>query len=229
MTYLAFDLIIAALLLYFVLRGYKKGFVLALCGFLAIFVAFLGATVVSNALAEPVSSAIRPAVEHSIQRVFEDRLEGSARNRSSDEEESLNPSLEEALSALKDTKVYKGFAVAFQKAVDSGVAEVTANAARAIASYIAVQIARLVLFLVSFVLILIAWFFLSHALNLAFKLPVLSTLNRWGGGALGLFQGGLLVFIACWLLKDSYLPQEAIQNSYLLHWFCTVSPLELLF
>jgi len=73
--------------------------------------------------------------------------------------------------------------------------------------------------------IMILWSILSHALDLAFRLPVLSTLNRWCGGVLGLLKGGLIVFILCWLLKGSYLPQDAIQNSYLLNLFCTVSPL----
>lgn len=241
MTYLLFDAAIAVVLLLAVLRGYRKGFVLTLCGFLAIFVAFIGATVVSNALAEPVSQAIRPVIEQNIQAMFTERVDDPNANTlpeqpgipqlsdsSQAEEAAPNPTLDEVLTALKDSQLYKGFVDAFQKAVDSGVADATANAVRAIAGYIAKQIAQMVLFLVSFVLILILWFFLSHALDLAFKLPVLSTLNRWSGAALGLLHGGLLIFIACWLLKGSFLPQEAVGNSVLLHWFCTVSPLDLL-
>ena len=48
MTYLIFDVVLALLLLIAAWRGYRKGFVLTLCGFLAIFVAFIGASVVSN-------------------------------------------------------------------------------------------------------------------------------------------------------------------------------------
>lgn len=235
MTYLAFDLVIAVLLLLAVCRGYKKGFVLTLCGFLAIFVAFIGATIVSDALAEPMSQAIRPVIEHNIQHVLAEQTETSDLSlpisddsTSSEEAEPPAFSLEKTLAALKDSKLYKGFAEAFQKAVDSGVAAATANAARAIAGYIAKQITQMALFLVSFGLILALWFLLSHALNLAFKLPVLSTLNHWSGAAFGLLHGGLLVFIACWLLKDRFLSQDAVENTYLLHWFCTVSPLDLL-
>lgn len=234
MTYLIYDLVLAVLLLVGVYRGYKKGFILTLCGFLAVFVAFIGATVVSNALAEPVSQLIRPAIEQNIQHVLSDQMEdldfSSSPDGSSSQEEEVKPgpSLEDILTALKDSKLYKGFAEAFQKAVNSGVATATANAARAVASYIAVQFARMFLFLVSFVLIVIVWFFISHALDLAFKLPVLSTLNHWGGGALGLLQSGLLLYVACLLLKDSFLPQEAVEQARLLHWFCTVDPLALL-
>ena len=226
MQYLIYDAAIALLLLIALWRGYKKGIVLTLCGFLAIFVALIGASILSNALAGPVSRTIQPMIESSIQQVF-DRSDAPDSAASQEEQHASLP-LPEALELLKDSKLYKGFADAFQKAVDEGMVATTANAARIISDYIAKQIAQIALFLISFILVLIVWFFISHALDLAFKLPVLSTLNRWSGAALGLFKGGLLLFIACWLLKGSFLPQAAIQNTYLLHFFCTTSPLTLL-
>ena len=51
MSYLVFDLLIGAVLLIALARGYSRGFVLTLCGFLAVFVAFIGASVLSNARA----------------------------------------------------------------------------------------------------------------------------------------------------------------------------------
>ena len=76
---------------------------------------------------------------------------------------------------------------------------------------------------VVFVLILAGWFVLSHALDLAFKLPVLSTLNQWSGAAVGLVKGGVLLFIACWLFRG-LIPQEAVDQSILLRFFCTTNP-----
>ena len=228
-SYLIFDAVIVGLLLLAVWRGYKKGFVLTLCGFLALFVAFIGATVVSNALAEPVARSIRPIVEQQIQQVLDEKASSAAAAAGETATEHISIPLQEALDLLKDTKLYKGFADAFQKSVNDGMVAATANAARVISDYIARQVAQMLLFLVSFVLLLAAWYLISHALDLAFRLPVLSALNRWSGAALGLFRGGLFIFIACWLLKGSVLPQDAIQNSYLLKFFCTVSPLTLLF
>lgn len=226
-SYLIFDIVIAALLLLAVRRGYQKGFVLTLCGFLAIFVAFIGATVVSNALAEPVARTMRPVVEHQIQLVLEEKTSEGIHSAEPEEERPPIP-LQEALELLKGSKLYKGFADAFQKAMNDGLVAATANAARVISDYIARQLAQMLLFLVSFVLLLAVWYLISHALDLAFRLPVLSALNHWSGAALGLFRGGLLIFIACWLLKGSVLPQDAIRNSYLLKFFCTVSPLTFL-
>ena len=66
MSYLFFDLILAALLLVFLWRGYARGLVLTLCGLLAVFVALIGATLVSDALAQPVADAIQPVVERGL-------------------------------------------------------------------------------------------------------------------------------------------------------------------
>ena len=96
-----------------------------------------------------------------------------------------------------------------------------------IAGYIAFQIAHSVLFVICFALVLAAWHFLSRTLNLAFKLPVLSTLNHWAGAAMGLVKGAALLFIACWLLR-SLIPQEAVDGTVLLHFFCTTNPFALM-
>ena len=222
MNYLIFDVIIALILLFALWRGYSRGFILTLCGFLAIFVAFIGATVISDNLARPVADAIRPAIERQIQGTLEQSLQVEDSLASTGGEA---PALEElpiseVLEALQESALYRGLAQAFQEAVDNGVAQVTTSAAKALA--------RMVLFLLAFVAVLIAWFLLSHALDLAFRLPVLSALNHWSGAALGLLKGGALIFIACWLLRNSLIPPEAIQNTYLLNFFCTFDPLSLL-
>ena len=101
-------------------------------------------------------------------------------------------------------------------------------AARAVADYLALELTRMFLFLVSFALVLLLWLLLSRVLDLACKLPVLSTLNHWSGAALGLVKGGLIVFILCWLLRGSLISQEAVEGTVLLRFFCTHTPLSLL-
>ena len=242
MTALIVDIVIALLILVAAARGYRRGFVLTLCGFLAIFVALIGASVVSNVLSGPASRAIQPMIQSSIQQLVESSRtpEGDTSSSQSQkpplitqepqeqaqEEEELP--FEELLALLHQSKVFQGFADAIQDAVNQGLVAASADAARVVSDYIAKQLAQIVLFLVSFILILVLWTLLSHALDLAFRLPVLSTLNHWSGAALGLLRGTVLIFIACQLLKGSFLPQNLIQESLLLRFFCTANPLSLL-
>ena len=229
MGFFIFDLIVLIVLILAVVQGYRKGCVLTLCGCLAVFVAFIGASILSDALAGPVSQAITPAIESGIQDTVgsyyqytppvEDSGDGSTPGDAFFDELPL----EDVLAALQDSSLYRSLTQNFQQAVEDGVETVAANAVRALAEYVAVQLTRTVLFLLCFVLILAGWFVLSHALDLAFKLPVLSTLNQWSGAAVGLVKGGVLLFIACWLFQG-LIPQEAVDQSILLRFFCTTNP-----
>ena len=237
MPFLIFDLILAVVLIVTIFQGYRKGFIMTLCGFLAVFVAFLGATILSDALAEPVSQMVRPAIELNINSALQDSLDeqgialpqGSA---SSQEDSGLdilgeNFSLDQILELLGDSTLVQHFSDAIHGAVTQGVLAVTSDVVASIAGYIAFQIAHSVLFVVCFALVLVAWHFLSRTLNLAFKLPVLSTLNHWAGAAMGFIKGAALLFIACWLLR-SLIPQEAVDGTVLLHFFCTTNPFALM-
>ena len=67
--------------------------------------------------------------------------------------------------------------------------EVTTSAARAVADYLALELTRCSSSWSPFALVLLLWLLLSRVLDLACKLPVLSTLNHWSGAALGLVKG----------------------------------------
>ena len=157
MNYIIYDIIIAAVLLFFLWRGYCKGFVLTLCSLLAVFVALIGASVLSNALAEPAAKAVEPVVAARIQESLAEAIQNtefvSVDGGVAEKPEEI--ALAGVIQHLKETELFQGFADAFQKAVDSGVAEVTANAAQALAHFAAVQIARIVIFVIAFFAVLI--------------------------------------------------------------------------
>lgn len=227
MTYLVYDLAVTAILALFAFWGYRKGLVLTLCSLAAVFVALIGASFLSDALAEPVANIIEPAVTGSIHDTVTSYYQRSpAENSSRDEADWLAQlPLDELLDSLRGSGFFKGYVETFQKAVDDKAAEIVNHAVQALAHFVAVQIARMVVFVLAFFAILAGWLFLSRALDLVAKLPVLSTVNCWGGGAAGLVKGGLVLFIAAWLLQDSYIPREAVENTFLLKFFCTASPL----
>ena len=75
----------------------------------------------------------------------------------------------------------------------------TRTAVRAVSEYISLLTARAVLFGVSYIAVLLAWFLASHMLDLAFKLPILAEVNLAGGLVLGLVKGVLLIIVLVWL------------------------------
>ena len=81
-----------------------------------------------------------------------------------------------------------------------------------------------------FLALLVLLWLLMKPVELVVKLPLLRTVNAVGGGALGLVWGALLVFLAVWLLQrfDILLTPDMVEDSALLRFFATNSPLSLL-
>ena len=214
-----YDIIIAAIVVIAALRGKMRGFILTLCGFLAIFVAFIGACVVSDLLAEPVAAMLLPVVEESMATILESRFTADTPFVFTE------VSIMAVLGILEDVPLFGGIIQNFQTALESGAMELVGSAAVAAAEYVAAQLAHILLFLLAFIAILIVWWIMSHALDLAFRLPILNFINRLGGLVLGFAQGIALCFILCWLFRDSYITPEAIDGSFLLPYFCGENPL----
>lgn len=211
------DLLAAAALLLCVIQGYRKGFVLTLCGFLALFVALIGAYFVADALAGPVSQLLLPLIQS--------RLSAAVSAQTSAAADGVT--LPALLEALRSSEFYKQFVSAVENAVDEGVIAATGGLMDSAAAFIAARVAWLVLYVLSFAVILFLWFLLSRALDLAFRLPVLSGLNHWSGAVLGLVKGVVVVYAAVWLLKDSLLTPETANQTHLVRFFYGYIPMPL--
>ena len=133
------------------------------------------------------------------------------------------------LGFLRDLGLYQELADAVEQAVESGMTAVAAQTAATAAAALAETVAYPLIFLVIFLLVLLIWSVVSHLLDLAFRLPVLNTLNRLGGGAFGLLKGVLVVFVLVWLMRCfALLPaQEELAQTTLLRFFANTNPLTL--
>ena len=114
-------------------------------------------------------------------------------------------------------------------AATTRVSPAAAQAAAAAATAVAEQIARGLIFLIGFLLVLVAWSLLSHALDLVAKLPVLSSLNGTLGGILGFAKGVLVLYIAVWVLCDltGFISPDTVAQTKLLLFLTQHSILDL--
>ena len=87
-----------------------------------------------------------------------------------------------------------------------------------------------VLFILSFLLLLLMLHVLVGAMDLVMKLPLLHGLNSLGGGALGLVEGALVLFLAVWAARrlGVSFETEALAEAHILRIFTTNTPLSLL-
>ncbi|MGN0985660.1 MAG: CvpA family protein [Candidatus Enterenecus sp.] len=189
-----FDIAIVAILAFFAWRGGKKGLILTLFGLAGLFVAFFGAKFLSGALQEPVADLIQPSIYRTIQSVEVDTAEGTL-------------TVEELLDAVEDSSLFSGLVRYLDE--DALVQTGGRTAVQAVADSLAGLAAKEGLFALSFLVIQLAWFLIGRALDLAFHLPGLATLNLVGGVVLGLVKAVLLVVILVWLAQAAgWIPAE---------------------
>ena len=189
-----FDIVIVLLLVLFACRGAAKGLILSLCGLAAVFVAFFAAQIVSDAFCVPVAGIIRPVITQSIEDAAQ-RVE----NLTIGAGES-GYTVSDLMDYLKENELFQGFSDMIEQAVAADGEEQDAlPPAAALADYLSKGISKVVLFAIVFIGVQIAWFLASHALDLAFKLPILAEVNLGGGLAFGLIEGVLLIIVLVWL------------------------------
>lgn len=219
MPAILFDVLLVAALIFFTLRGAKKGFVLTLCSLVAVLVAIIGANLLADALAPKVAEAIQPTIQQSIQETLDQQVASQAAGA------------QEALAALREKGgLYLWAADALESTLDGGLTDTITHVATVAATTVAAQLARGLIFLVGFVVVLILWWILSHALDLVAKLPVLHTLNEGLGGVIGFVKGLVIAYVAVWVLYNltGYVSAETMEQTYLFRLLALHSPMELL-
>ena len=195
---LLLDIVLALLLVWSVVQGFRRGFILTLCSLLAVFIALAGGWYLASHYADPVQETLEPVI---IRRMVPDRPEESM-DQSGDAQplaESVQEQVENAAQAAQNALIVQQ------------------------AKAIAALTAKVLMFLAGFVGVLLIWLLLCHALDLVAKLPGLNFLNRAMGAVLGLIKGLILLLVLRWLLCDALhlIPEQVAEGSYVLSFLPT--------
>lgn len=226
MTYLIYDAVIVILLLYFFLRGRKKGLVLTLCGLAGLFVALFGARMASDCFTPTVADLLAPRFSPVIEEQLDNGLEEKLNEMLASGEESGNP----LVDLLTRFGLYDDVTGAIQNALSGQTVQTVTDVANSLSHAVAEVVAGVLVFVVAFLAIMVLWFFLSHALDLAARLPVINGLNRTLGGLFGLLEGMLLLFLIAWVMRllGGVIPNDIIEQTTVLNFFCTTNPISLI-
>ena len=204
------DIAILVLLALFAWFGGRKGLILTVFSFLAIFVALYGAQEISGRFADIIKPSIQLKIDGILEGETPEGAESILQPEADDTTESGETeepvitrdfSLRQILTLIEEHGLYTGFQSYLDEAIRENTLRVTSTAVSAMTAYLAALIAKALLFGLSFVMILLVWFLVSRALDLAFKLPVLAALNTVGGAILGLVKGIIVVLVLVWLGK----------------------------
>lgn len=197
--YIIIDVIIVVLLVFFAWRSARKGLILSLFGLLGLVVALFGARFVSNTFYEPVSDIIEPGIYQSVKNLEKRAFSGLE----FDLDASIDPTVENLVDILREQELFPGLVDLLEDAVDhdSFFEDAAGSATETLATYLSRLLSRIALFAIGFVVILLVWFLISRALDLAFKLPILNVINTAGGAVFGLIKAAVVIIILVWIAQ----------------------------
>ena len=236
---------IAAVLLGFVIYGAWRGLFRAVAGLLIAVLSLTGAMFAARELTPAATELIRPVIQSAVTQRVDDALHGdSSENAEAGEPEEApqeapqesaapdgGPSRLQADQLLRLMGWDEGAAQALAEKAEDRVRQTGVSLAMAVVDSVMESFVYMVLLVVSFLVLSLLLHLAAKALDLAARLPGVSLLNGLGGALAGLVQGGLVIFLAVWLLRclNAAPGAELVEQTRVLRFFMTSSPLDLLF
>lgn len=235
---------IAAVLLGFVIYGAWRGLFRAVAGLLIAVLSLTGAMFAARELTPAATELIRPVIQSAVTRRVDDALHGdsSAAEGAAETEKPQEaprestvpdggPSRLQADQLLRLMGWDEGAAQALAEKAEDRVRQTGVSLAMAVVDSVMESFVYMVLLVVSFLVLSLLLHLAAKALDLAARLPGVSLLNGLGGALAGLVQGGLVIFLAVWLLRclNAAPGAELVEQTRVLRFFMTSSPLDLLF
>jgi small-conductance mechanosensitive channel len=215
------DIVLALLLLFSLIYGGKRGLMYSLAGLVIVVVALFGASYAANRFSPAVSDWLTPKLENKIEQQVEKTMDSSAiddrsTNRTADIGELLQKLNVDAEKIVSDAK---------EKVTNTAVS-LTKTAMQSVVASVAYALT----YLLAFVLLVLLLKLLLKPLHLATHLPGFHAIDTLGGAAVGFAGGGLILFLAVWLLLkfNWILTDEMVAQSTLLKFFAENSPISVI-
>ena len=233
-TAVIIDGIVAAVLAGFLIWGAYRGLLRSVAGLVLAAVVLVGAGIFANAATPVAARMLQPVIEKQVEARVDRALgdfgdvtpqEPQAGGDPAEDEETPELAALLALLGLDDDPAGDILEKAKAQVRDTGVDLITA-----VAGSVAESVLHVALFTLAFVVLMVLLRLAVGALDLVAKLPVLHTANARGGGAVGLIEGALAVFLAIWVLRrfGVSFDTEAVEQTHLLRFFAAHTPLSAL-
>lgn len=224
-TAVIIDAIVVVVLLAFAIWGARQGLIRALAGLVMVIVALVGAGMIAATFSGPAARLAAPVIQKHITSRVEEAM--AVQTDSTPEEVGEEPRVEDLLVLLGLDEDVRG---SLAEQAEERVRDTGASIVSAVVESMVGSVAYGVLFILSFLALLLMLHVLVGAMDLVMKLPLLHGLNTLGGGVLGLIEGTLVLFLAVWAARRLGISfeTEALAEAHILRIFTTNTPLSLL-
>ena len=219
------DAVVVLILVGFTIFGVKRGLLQTLAGLVIAVVALVGAGMIAATFSGPAAKLAAPVIQKHITSRVEEAM--AIQTGGAPEEAGEETRMEDLLALLGLDEDVRG---SLAEQAEEQIRDAGASIVSAVVESVVGSVAYGVLFILSFLLLLLMLHVLVGAMDLVMKLPLLHGLNTLGGGALGLIEGTLVLFLAVWAARRLGISfeTEALAEAHILRIFTTNTPLSLL-
>ncbi len=218
------DVIAVALLVFFALRGRKRGLIRTLAGILALILAFWGAGILAQQTSPYLSSKyVEPWIYRAVLPSVSETQPVTVPPESETEvTETLGGAFDE-IGIPKGT--IESFFNDFVINVTDSFERIVESASKSIGYKLTYAILFLLYFLILYLLLRLA----AKLIELLAKIPGINFVNKSLGLILGLISGYLVVLILSFILTTTgfLLTPQLVSQTYVLHFLVNFSPLSL--
>ncbi|HHU04939.1 MAG TPA: CvpA family protein [Clostridiales bacterium] len=210
------DVVLLVILALFIIGGYKKGFVKAVSGIIALVIAFYGAGFVAGKYSHNFTPMLEPFISGIVDKsVAETREEYIEAGEMPDEENELDTI---GMGSLLNLGIFRGTAAKIIEDLKENFSHAGQSFKTAVANKLTESVTYILTFIVVFLLIIILFAILANLINLAFRLPGLDILNSAGGIVLGAVKGLLVLFAIAWAMRylGKVFPEDTLNKTYIL-------------
>ena len=231
---LMIDAVFALVLMLSVVFGAKRGLFRSFMALAAIVLALIGASLLTDALTEPVTDMLMPRLEKSVEEWFDTesqtpqgdvpQIEGETPAESDAAQDAENVRQDDSPLAVTGL-LKKLLRFDFDGAVRQSLRNAARDAALAAVRTLLGSVVRTFVFVLCFLVLTLLLRLVTGGIDKVLDLPVLNALNTIGGGALGLIEGALLLFLVCDVAPKLGVKAFAdYEGTYLLSFFMSHTP-----
>jgi len=227
-TAIILDLLVLGILAVFLFRGLSKGIIMMLSGFAALVAGIFGGSYIAKIFSKPVGNAlILPWVSKTLNLAAQGEQipDGALINANGQLSESAAGSI---TGIMESSKLPRFSFEGIIESIGQYIKDTGADLLKAASEVIAERIAYVALFIVAFIAIQVIVHLVFRLIDIVSKAPVLNTLNRFSGGAVGLITGALLILLLMWAAsafikpataEGGILSENIIEQSYIAKYF----------
>ena len=229
--FIVIDLILLAILAFFIWRGYKDGLVVGICGIIAVFISLFAGNLLANAYYADFTGVLEPFVTGIVDGAVSDAT-------SSKEEDNAFIVAPEnrmdtywiSFAALRNLGISENAA----EQIAGDVHEEETRVGRALCDKLTEKLSEKLMFVaifaIGFTLVFIIFAFVGNLLSLSLELPGLELANTIGGVITGMIKGILIIlFLTCICRYFGILLGEGlISKTFILEWLMNSNPIALL-